>query len=433
MEFDARHFVHWFRQAGPYIQGHRGRTFVVAIDDDAVDSPVFHSLIQDVTLLHTLGIRLVVVHGARRRIGRRLAAAGLESRFHNGVRVTTDQALPHVMDAAASVHMDIKAQLSMGLANTPLSGTGIRVVSGNFVTARPFGVHDGVDFCFTGRVRRVDTEGLRTQLDAEGVVLVSHLGFSPTGEVFNLAAEEVATAVASGLEADKLIFLTRGMDGVPAELSPVDARSHADDAMLGEEARRHLASAADATRAGVGRVHLVRWDRDGSLLLELYTRDGSGTLVTGERFDTLRPADIDDVGGILELIAPLESAGALVRRSREQLELEIGRFRVMERDGAIVACAALFPFADEGVGEMAALAVHPDYRGGGRGERLLARIEEDARAAGLDRLFVLTTQAEHWFIEHGFVPGEVAQLPVARQSLYNLQRNSKVFIKALSA
>ncbi len=431
MQIEAGQFVHGFRQAGGYIHRHRGRTFVLAVEDETLEAGGFDALAQDIALLHALGIRVVVVHGARSRIDRELAEAGIESRFVGGVRVTTAEALERVRRAAMSVHVDIQARLSSGPATTPSPGAGVRVVSGNFVTARPLGVIDGVDFAFTGQVRRLDTAALEAQLAGDGIVLLSNLGFSPTGEVFNLAAEDVAVATAGALNADKLIFLAHGLEGLAADMAPGEARERAADATLPAVTRRHLASAAAATEAGVRRVHLVRAAVDGALLLELFTRDGAGTLVTAEAYDTLRPATIEDVGGILALIAPLEAEGALVRRSREQLELEVERFRVIERDGAVIGCVALFPFPGEGVAEMAALAVHPDYRGARRGERLLERVEQEAREAGLERLFVLTTRAEHWFVEHGFAPAEVDSLPVARRELYNYRRNSKVFVKPL--
>lgn len=431
MKHDTREFIHWFRQAGPYINAHRGRTFVIAFGGEAVTSPGFAHLVQDIALLHSLGVRIVIVHGARPQIDARLAEAELSPHLHRGLRVTSQAELPAVKQAVAALQLEIQAQFSMALPNTPMCGAGLGLVSGNFVMARPYGIHDGVDFQHTGNVRKVNAEAIERQLAGGSLVLVSNMGFSATGELFNLRAEEVATATAGALGADKLIFLTRMASELPAKLNPAEAQQLLVQPDADAELAEHLQSAVAACGRGVARVHLVDREEDGALLRELYTRDGSGTLVTSESYDTLRQASIEDVGGILELITPLEQAGVLVRRSREQLELEIDRFQVLLRDDMIIATAALYPFVDEAVGELACLAVHPDYRDQGIGAQLLEGIESHARALGLDRLLVLTTQTAHWFQERGFVAGDVSDLPAARQALYNYQRNSRVFIKSL--
>jgi amino-acid N-acetyltransferase len=192
-----------------------------------------------------------------------------------------------------------------------------------------------------------------------------------------------------------------------------------------------LHAARSACLAGVARSHIISYNNDCALLEELFTHDGSGTLVANDSYEQAREANIDDVGGIIELIQPLEQQGVLVKRSRELLETEIRRFRLLERDHRIIACAALYPFAEETCGEIACIVSHPDYRGGQRGQRLLEELETEARRQGLDRVFVLTTQTAHWFIEQGFVESNRDALPERKQALYNLQRNSKVFFKAL--
>ncbi len=431
--------VQWFRDSAPYIHAHRGRTFVVVFGGEAVADPAFPALIHDVALLHSLGVRLVLVHGARPQIEARLRERGAEIRYVNGLRVTGPDALAGVKEAAGSVRVEIEALLSMGLANTPMAGARIRVASGNFVVARPLGVRDGVDYQLTGEVRRVDAEAIRRHLDGGAIVLLSPLGYSPTGEVFNLSAEDVAAAAAVALRADKLLGLveaegvTDGRRRLMPQLSPGDAEALLRGRRrLPEDIARQLSMAAQACRGGVARAHLVSRRFDGALLLELFTRDGVGTLVTSETFEGLRRATIEDVGGILELIAPLEAEGILVRRSRERLEMEIDRFTLIERDGMIVACAALYPFPEERVGELACLAVHPDYRHGGRGDALLRHVERQAAGLGIARLFVLTTRTAHWFRERGFEPAEPQELPVRRRELYNYQRNSKVFVKRVT-
>jgi amino-acid N-acetyltransferase len=430
-------FVRWLRQATPYIHTHRGRTFVIAFGGEAVAVAQFPELIHDFALLHGLGIRLVLVHGARPQIEQRLAARGIDLRYVQGLRITDDQALACVKEAAGVVRVEIEALLSLGLANSPMAGVHIPVASGNFVTARPLGVLDGIDYRHTGVVRRIDRESLQRRLDDGAVALMPPIGYSPTGEVFNLSAADVARSAAIALRADKLIFLIEG-SGVLDEsgnlisnlLSQNVETLLADLPPLSEELAQSLRAGADACIQGVGRVHLIARS-DGALLRELFTRDGAGTLITASPYEALRPAHIDDVGSILHLLRPLEERGVLVRRSPERLETEIDRFSIIERDGMAVACAALYCYSDTGLAELACVAVHPDYRDGARGDKLLTHIEGIARERGIEQLFVLTTQTAHWFRERGFAPARLEDLPVQKQALYNYKRNSKVFIKAL--
>ncbi|CAK0755436.1 Amino-acid acetyltransferase [Gammaproteobacteria bacterium] len=426
------------RNALPYINAHRGRTFVVTLSGETVQDDGFPDLVHDLALLGGLGVRLVLVHGARPQIEARLCARRLEMRYEHGLRVTDDAALMCVLEATGSVRARIEALFSLGLANSPMAGARIRVTSGNFVTARPLGVRNGIDYQHTGEVRRIDTDSLRRHLDGQDIVVLPPIGYSPTGEVFNLSAEEVAMATAAELAADKLIFLVDGPGVVnrDGKLIPQLTLEKAEEWLSSPETaaeplRSQIRGAVHALRRGVGRVHLISRHTDGALLMELFTRDGNGTLIDPGGYDDLRPATIDDVGGILELIIPLEAQGVLVRRSRERLENEVDQFVVAERDGTIIGCAAFHPFQEESVGELACLAVHSDYRRQRRGDLLLAYIERLARIQGIRRLFVLTTHTAHWFQERGFAAAPLESLPVARQALYNWQRNSKVFIKEL--
>jgi amino-acid N-acetyltransferase len=431
-------FVDWFRGSSPYIHAHRGKTFVIAFGGEAVEDERFANLIHDIALLHGLGIRLVLVHGARPQIEQRLNARGVEMQYLNGLRVTDDAALTCVKEAAGAVRVEIEALLSMGLANSPMAGVRIRVASGNFVTAKPIGVRDGIDYCHTGEVRRVDWAAIEQRLDAGAIAIVSPLGYSPTGEIFNLSAADVAASVAIDLGADKLISLLeeRGVSDsrkrlitnmVPREVDALLASRK----QISEDLAQHLRGAVSACRSGVKRVHLIHRLQDGALLKELFTRDGIGTLITAEPYEETRTARIDDVGGLLGLIEPLEEKGVLVRRSRELLETEIDCFTLMERDGMVIACAALYPYPQEAMGELACVVVHPDYRSSERGARLLAHMEQTARAQGITQLFLLTTQTAHWFLERGFVPADLKDLPMRKRELYNYRRNSKVCIKQL--
>ena len=434
-----KQFVSDFRHAAPYIHAHRGGTFVIAFGGEAVADASFAGLVHDIALLHSLGIRLVLVHGARPQIEHKLKASGTQMEYANGLRITDDAALVCVKEAAGSVRVEVEALLSMGLANTPMSGARIGVTSGNFVTARPLGVRDGIDYCHTGEVRRIDSAAIHRHLQDRRIVLLSPIGYSPTGEVFNLSASEIATQTAAALGADKLIFLTEGnrpRDNRRRLLTKLDINEAntllATGKKLDDSGRRILEFAVQACQQNVRRVHILDRDTSGALLLELFTRDGHGTMVTADVYEGLREATIDDVGGILELIEPLEEEGVLVRRSREMLEMEISHFVVIERDGMIIGCAALYPFAKDGHGELACLAVHPDYRNTGRGDMLLNFVETRATRYGISKLVVLTTRTAHWFRERGFQPGDRADLPARRKTLYNFQRNSKVFYKLLT-
>ncbi len=430
--------VNWFRNSSPYINAHRGRTFVVLLGGEVLDTPRLPTLVHDLALLNALGVKLVLVHGARPQISQRLEAAGLESRFEHHTRITDSNALEAVMAAVGALRLKLEGLFSMGLANSPMHNAAIQLISGNFVIAKPVGVRNGFDYQHTGEVRRIEVDAIRQQMDAGNVVLLSPLGSSPTGELFNLNAEDVASTAAIALGADKMIVLGDGIriedseQRLLRELSPQEAGR-----LLGEErftdsaVERQLTAAYHAASNGVARAHLLDASEDGALLKELFTRDGCGTMVTRETYETLRGARIDDVGGILELLEPLEQNGILVRRSRELLENEIQRFVIIERDGMVIACAALYPFVADHTGELACVAVHPHYRNSERGLQMLRYLERRAREQGLKTLFVLTTHTAHWFREQGFDPAGVEALPEQRQQLYNWQRNSKVFVKRL--
>lgn len=435
-------FVAALRAAAPYVHAHNGRVFVVAFGGEVADRADFETFVYDLALLHSLGVKLVLVHGARPQIDRALADRSLSPRYCGEFRVTDMAALECVKAAVGSLRMDLEAKLSTSLVSTPMGGARIRVASGNWVTARPVGIRNGVDFQHTGEVRRIDTETIRAVLEQDRIALVSPVGYSPTGEIFNLRAADVATAMAVALRADKLVFVSNSDPdtwkladdtGDAGQLSLADGeRLLAAANGIGEQDRLYLGAALAAGRGGVKRVHLVGAEAEGALLRELYTRDGVGLMLyADEHYEAVREASIEDVGGILALIKPLEDAGVLVPRSREQLELEIGLFDVMVRDGLVVACCALFPFAKNSMAEFSCVAVHPEYRRSGRAAALLARSEETARKLGIKKIFSLTTHTPHWFLEHGFAPGKLEDLPVQRQQMYNWQRNSAVLIKTL--
>lgn len=410
---------------------------MLMLSGEAIAHPNFANIIHDIALLNSLGVRLVLVHGARPQIEERVLLRGAITRIEQNLRVTDKQTLECVKDAAGSLRAHIEALLTMGVSNSPMFGAQMRVCSGNFVVAKPIGVRNGVDFEHTGIVRRIDKTGIEKQLQDGSIVLLSPLGYSPTGEVFNLSLEDVATQTAIRLRADKLVAFTEqegliDQDGELVAVCEISLVKRLLADCIDEQTQSLMRAIVTAGENGVSRCHCISYQEDGALLQELFTRDGYGTLVSQDHYECLRAATIEDVGGILELIEPLEADGVLVKRSRELLETEIGRFTVIERDGMIVSCAALYPYPQQRCGEVACVATHADYRGEDRGERLLAALEKQAINIQLNNVFVLTTQTAHWFQEQGFVQASLDQLPPQKKQLYNLQRNSKVFIKALN-
>ena len=437
MSAEETTFVEWFRQSAPYIRQLQGRTVVVVAGGEVMRSAGLSDLVADLALLHSLGVRLVLVVGSRPQIDKRLQDRSVASKIHEGVRITDRTALAAAMEAAGTNRVELERLLSMGLPGSSMAGARVRVATGNFVTARPVGVLDGVDFGFTGRVRRIDHEALRAQLDSGAVVILTPIGYSVTGECFNLSTPELAAETAIALRADKLVCLVEGRGvldgkgGIHTELEPSRGRAIlASRRRMATDVRLHLEAALRAVEGGVARAHLVDRRADGALLRELFTRDGIGTLITEELYEGVRPARLQDVPSLLRILEPLEAQGILVHRPSELLETDIDRFVVVERDGLVLGCAALYSFAEERVGELACLGVHPDFREHGRGEVLLRAIERRARSEGLRRLFVLTTQSVHWFMERGFVPSSPAELPAARGS-YDRRRRSKVLLKTL--
>ncbi|EMH7988856.1 amino-acid N-acetyltransferase [Escherichia coli] len=433
--------VEGFRHSVTYINTHRGKTFVIMLGGEAIEHENFSSIVNDIGLLHSLGIRLVVVYGARPQIDANLAAHHHEPLYHKNIRVTDAKTLELVKQAAGTLQLDITARLSMSLNNTPLQGAHINVVSGNFIIAQPLGVDDGVDYCHSGRIRRIDEDALHRQLESGAIVLMGPVAVSVTGESFNLTSEEIATQLAIKLKAEKMIGfcssqgVTNDDGDIVSELFPneaqarVEAQEEKGDYNSGTV--RFLRGAVKACRSGVRRCHLISYQEDGALLQELFSRDGIGTQIVMESAEQIRRATINDIGGILELIRPLEQQGILVRRSREQLEMEIDKFTIIQRDNTTIACAALYPFPEEKIGEMACVAVHPDYRSSSRGEVLLERIAAQAKQSGLSKLFVLTTRSLHWFQERGFTPVDIDLLPESKKQLYNYQRKSKVLMADL--
>lgn len=420
-------FIQAFRQSAPYINAHRGKTFVILLDGEVLMSPNITMIAQDIALLNSLGIRVVIVYGSRPQIDSVLKKQDIASDIYLDMRITSSEVLDIIKQVSGKIRFELEALFSNGLPNTPMHGANLSTISGNFITAKPLGVLEGKDFLFTGGVRKVNDKGIRHQLEVGNIVLLSNLGYSSTGECFNLAAEDVALHTAMALQADKLIAYGNSsvFDYLPRELTPSQAEQ-----LLQQKNHPTIDCLLNACIKGVDRSHFISYEREGALLLELFTTDGCGILFSQNPFESIREATIHDVGGILELLTPLEQQGILVKRDRELLEQEIGHFIVIERDGIIIACSALYPF-DENSGEIACVVTHPHFRGGKRAKQMLQFLEKRAKQQQLKSVFVLTTQTAHFFLEQGFSESELSHLPEQKQQLYNFQRNSKIFSKKL--
>ncbi|MEQ8953728.1 MAG: amino-acid N-acetyltransferase [Gammaproteobacteria bacterium] len=434
--------VDLFRSSTAYINAHRGKIFVVFLSGEALAHENLANVVYDLTLLHSLGVKLVLVYGSRPQISAALAKRNITSEYHNNLRVTTTESIDSIKQEVGKLGIELEALFSLGTSKSPMHGADIRIVRGNFVNARPVGVHDGIDFHFTGKVRRVQTAIIEQQLNLNNIVLLSNLGYSVTGEVYNLSAEELATEVAIALKSEKLILMIPGTGVTDPEgklitaLSESDAEYHLDrlasEADEESQATCHaLQAALQAYKANVHRCHLISYKENGALLEELFTREGHGSLLSSDSFHVLRKATLSDVTGIMALIKPLEDDGTLVPRSLELLENEIENFMVGELEEVVIACAALYPI-NNSYAEIACIAIHPDYRKNGYGERLLASLQTEARNAGFEKVLVLTTVTQHWFLEHGFDEVSIEELPAEKQALYNLQRKSKVLVKTLA-
>ena len=436
MDNNDKNNVKWFRNAAPYINAHRGKTVVLMFGGEAVLDPNFANIIHDIALLRSLGVKLVLVHGARPQIEERMKLQNVKPLMENNIRITDSGTLSAVKDATGSLRIHIEALLTMGLVNSPMHGSQIRVGTGNFVIAKPIGVRNGIDFKHTGSVRRIDTVGINTLLDCGSIVLLSPVGYSPTGEVFNLSLEDVATQAAISLQADKLITFTEKEGLIDQSGHLIKSCGVSTVKELLQQTNDHIEqllmrAIIQSGENGVERCHCVSYQSDSALLQELFTRDGAGTLIAKDYQEQVCTATIDDVGGILELLAPLEEEGILVKRSRELLEIEIDRFTVIKKEDVIIACAALYPYPEENSGEVACVAIHSDYRKGNRGVRLINTLENVAKEQKLSSIFVLTTVSGHWFLEQGFTEQPIEKLPEGKKQMYNFQRKSKVFVKEI--
>ena len=431
--------VQAFRHCGPYLKHHRGSTFVIMIPGATVESSHLDDIIGDIALLQSLDIKLVLVFGAREQIDAALTRNNINARFYNRIRIADDETFEVIKNVCGQMQIDLTSKLSMGLVNTPMQGSRLNVISGNFVTSRPIGVVDGIDYMHSGISRRVDAENILREINNHSIVLISPVGYSITGECFSVNSEEVAAKVAVAIKANKLItfcsndeLLVNEQGEVIAELFPDEAQQYLEkiDKDVHNSTYRYLKASVFSCNNGVERCHLVSHEQDGAIIQELFTRDGIGTQIVKQSAEQVSQATINDIPSLMELIRPLEMEGILVHRPREQLEMEIDNYVVIKRDGMVIASAALYCY-EEKKAELACVAIHPDYRGSSRGDVLINKIEELAKSKGMKELFVLTTKSAHFFLEKGFIPGKIEDLPAKKRAHYNYQRMSKILFRKI--
>ena len=429
---DTTDYARWFRGSTPYISAHRHKTFVVMLTGEALAHNNLTNIVHDLALLQVLGVRLVVVHGARPQIDAALPG----SEFHEQRRITDARAIETIAGINGQIRTHLEGLFSTGLPNSPLHKVDIAVISGNFVIAQPVGIIDGVDHLFTGQVRKIETARVRAALDAGALLIQSPMGHSNSGQAFNVPAEALAAEIAVQLQADKLIvFDNLSIENDKHERVSTYTPTSLEQILPNYEEgqQRRLAAMISAVRGGVNKSHLINFEDDGALLAELFTAAGVGTQILEQQRKPVRPAKQEDVAGIVEVIRPLEEKGILVRRERDRLEAEIDHFLVAELDGIVVGCCAVYTYDTQA--ELACVAVHENYRkpsSGGIGRSLVAAAEDRAMQEHAEQLFVLTTQTTEWFKELGFTAQDVNSLPVEKQELYNWQRNSVVMGKPIN-
>jgi len=552
--FEGPDFVNMFRGSAPYIANHRNTLVVYHVPGELLEWDGFPDLMDDIALTWLLGMKIVIVCGCRHQIDKRMRegvavgrADDLEQNNNEGgerrtmgasdegggrrttafrdtvrnasVRVTDADTLRIVKEEAGYVRFEVERQLaralrahgsphamwvehgdqhkdSKGGGGGGVSGADGNVVSGNFYSAQPFGVIDGVDYMYTGFPRRVEVEKIRGVHASNDIVLLTSLGVSPSGEIFNVNSESLAANAAGALGASKVIyFAVRGtalvkngdsssvggnkkivqhlrlsdarnllrhyrvkihkrgfasVDDRGIEDSGTGGETSVDEAVNGEEAinnsvpdavRKSRSSpavtesllkigwATSALERGVKRAHIIA-PTNGALLQELYTRDGSGTLISRDLYEGIRSADVNDVAGIYDLVDPLVRMGTLVPRPRSVMEKDIRSYYVYTRDDLIVATGQLKLFED-GHAEIGCLVVSRDYRSQGRGDAMLGYLERLCLQCGATKVFVLSTQTMEWFVERGFKEVTVDALPPSRRAVYNYDRRSKIYMKKI--
>ncbi len=438
MDTYGKEKIKTIREVFTYINRFRGKVFIIKIDSEVIDNIYFPVLLKDLATLHSAGIRVIVIPGARKRIDEILKQYGIESNYHNGIRITEEEAIPFVKMAA----FDVSNRIMTGL-----SAHRINALVGNWVRARSMGVIDGVDYKYSGNIDKILITPLNKVLEEDFIPIIPSIGWNPAGTPYNISSNELAIQAAVASRAEKIFFITSeellniSEYRVPAGVvpSPEGRISRMD----GDTARKFLAlnsgnksgaldivnQALSGIENGIKRVHIIKGNGDGGILSEIFSNLGIGTMLYRNEFDRIRGMSTSDIPEVLRIMRPFEASGALIPRTKEDLQHSAGDFVVYEIDKVIHGCAALHDCGG-GTGEIAAVAVDPEYEKLGIGKKLITYLIKKAEKTGMKSLFLLTTRSVDWFESLGFRSGKIDDLPENKRENYNFNRNSRVmFLK----
>jgi len=439
---ESKSFIKNFRLSAKFINQFNNKTFVIAIGGEVIGDDQFKSIACDINLLHSMNINIVLVHGIRPQIDQKLKHETTKTQLIKNIRVTKKEMLNDIVEVNGLIKTHIEATLSSGILDSPMLGSNIKVSSGNFITARPLGVIDGVDMELTGQIRKIDTNAITDKLSNKEIVIISPLGYSPIGDIFNLSYEQTAAHVSQAIKAEKLIYYinANGILNIRGELIPELTTFKAKHLIESIENPKNapfisyhdfniLKSSLYAIKNNIEKVHLINRNINGSVIEEIFTDKGSGTVLTEYSLQNIRAAEIRDINQIINIIEPLEKEGVLVVRKNKNIDKDINYFYVIEHDHNIIGTVALYQY--EEMMEIACFAIHDNYQNLGYGKKLLRFCEQKAMNKNIKNLFILTTQSEHWFIENNFSLTDRKFIPDERKKTYTIERNSKYFIKRL--
>ena len=434
-------FIQNFRLSAKYINLFNQNIFVIALSGYVFNEDQFVKIAQDINILHSLKIKVILVYGARPQVESILVKNKIPVRLLKNMRVTSSAALKHVIEVNGAIRNKIEATLS----TIKSVSEGMRLSSGNFLTAMPVGIIDGIDMESTGKIRGVDVEAIKNKLNHHEIVIVSPIGYSPIGQIFNLSYEQTAANIAVAINADKLIFYVdaNGILNERGELIPELTSekahkliSHIEEKPSPESAQNLsyddfniLKSSVFAIKNKIKKVHLINRHIDGSLIEELFTEKGSGTILTEFALENFRKATEGDLKDIYRILFPLEKRKILIERDLTQIKGMINQFYVLEHDKKFVGCVSLNSFKESL--ELASFSIEPKYQRLGFGKKLLKLCELEAKKLKYDEIFILTTQSEHWFAENGFKEKSKELMPTFKKKTYQSERNSKYLTKKL--
>lgn len=422
-----------------YIKRFKNATVVIYLDDDIIDSPLFVSHIRDIALIHQAGLRVILVPGARRKIDEYLSKNGISWTYENGIRITPAEAMPLIKNAAFD---------AANVVMTSLAGENLTAVIGNWVRARGKGVLGGVDFATAGEIDKLDDNTIKTILDSGFIPIFPCIGWSLNGKPYNISSAQLASQIATHLQADKLFFLLPDAElsaknfTIPKELglSPegcvpamnieeLDEFLEVNNLQTNDSEKKIISMlnlAKKSVESGVTRVHILNGSIEGTLPCEIFSDLGSGTMIYKSNYGKFRAMRREDISAVLSLIRPFVSKEILLPRSEQQMEAEYNDFIVYELDGAVRACAALHIY-DRTQAEIAALAVDETCAHIGIGPKMIEYLIEKAKTVSIESVFILTTQTADWFEKQGFVADSIDTLPERRRKKWNPKRGSKLF------